>query len=118
MEILKYLIRCLRCGLALKQISGKGKGQLLHRGTMFFFCWKLLLDAAGSFRFLFFQLFQPEDVLWTGSSIYNAAMHSPCTVADDFDHQLAAGQKLWTFLTLSFRFFIAGLNGYILAPTL
>lgn len=29
-------------------------------------------------------------------SIYNAAMHSPCTAADDFDHQLAAGQKMWT----------------------
>ena len=26
-------------------------------------------------------------------SIYNAAMQSPCTVADDFDDQLAAGQK-------------------------
>ena len=52
------------------------------------------LDAAESFWFLFFQLFGPEDVLWTGSSIYNAAMHSPCTVADDFDHQLATGQTL------------------------
>ena len=64
----KYLIRCLRRGLALKQISGKGKGQLLHGSymgvTMFFFCWKLLVDAAEPFRFLFFQLFPPEDVLW------------------------------------------------------
>ena len=64
----KYLIRCLRRGLALKQISGKGKGQLLHGSYMgvavFLFCWKLLFDAAESFRFLFFQLFPPEDVLW------------------------------------------------------
>ena len=30
---------------------------------MFFFCWKLLVDAAESFSF-FFQLLRPEDVLW------------------------------------------------------
>ena len=61
----------------------------------FFFCWKLrILTLQNPFGFFFFQLFGPEDVLWTRSSIYNAAMHSPCTVADDFDHQLATGQTL------------------------
>ena len=75
----------------------RGKGSCYMGVTMFFFLLETTdLDAAESFWFLFFQLFGPEDVLWTRSSIYNAAMHSPCTVADDFDHQLATGQTLWT----------------------
>ena len=36
-----------------------------------FFCWKLdFLRLQDPFGFFFLQLFHPEDVLWTGSSVY------------------------------------------------
>ena len=81
-----YLIRCLRRDWALKQISG-----------VFFRLETRLLDAATDpFGFFFLQLFLRMFFGRGLLSIYNAAMHSPCTAADDFDHQLAAGQKMWT----------------------
>ena len=104
-----YLIRCLRRGLALKQISGV---------PMFFLLETRLLDATGSFWFLFSSTFPSWgcslDVVFCLSIMPLCKVLAPSQMILMISWLLGKNVDL---LTLSFRFF-TGLSGYWLTPTL